>query len=398
MNLLLNYYEAPRAFEPDGFVDPITLPHPAIRVITPPGAKSGHALAATVCRSLGITRDNFTKRTSEKTLLDAATAWALAKGVTHMYIAHAEDLTPPVLDQTIGFTTNIGAALHLVFARGQVYEHATVLHRHGFTHHPFTDLPEALRKPAKKEHRLTIAPTIPPLAALDLPDDHWPTFRHAYLHSLPPSDSQAIDRIYVPAYRTALASGATTLDQVEALAGRLWTEHGINHNARLVVARAMQAALFRNGWHLHIDLDTFTRRVRQHHINLLTADHYQAMATYPQPWKPAATLLHAEHIDIATMSALRVNDVTRDGTIPTHDITPSNPAARTLLAAARWHAFTTADDTNPPLLVTTANNKLQRGIRQVITDLELPLSPYSRNLANDRGAARRGLRIERLTA
>jgi hypothetical protein len=252
-----------------------------------------------------------------------------------MYIAHAEDLTPPVLDQTIAFTTSIGAALHLVFARGQVYKHATVLHRHGFTHHPFTGLPEDLRKPTKKAPRLTVAPTISPLAGLALPNDHWPTFRHAYLDALPPSDSQAVDRIYIPAYRTALASDATTLDQVEALAGRLWTEHGIDDNARLVVTRAMQAALFRNGWHVHIDLDTFTRRVRQHHINLLTADHYNAMATYPQPWKPAATLLHAEHMDIAAMSALRVNDVTRDGSIPARGITPTHPTARILFAAAR---------------------------------------------------------------
>lgn len=398
MNLLLNYYEAVRGFEPDGFIDPIALTHPAIRVITPPGAKSGHALAATMCRSLGLTRDNFTKRTSEKTLLDAAKAWALAKGVSHMYIAHSEDLTPAVLDQVIDFTTSIGAALHLVFARGQVYEHAHVLHRHGFTHHPFTDLPEAIRKPGKKAHRLTLAPTVPPIAGLDLPDDHWPTFRHAYLEALPPNDAETVDATYVAAYRTARASNATTPDEVEALAGRLWTAHGIDDNARLVATRALQAALFTNGWHVHIDLDTFTRRIRQHHVNLLTTAHYEAMASYPQPWKPAATLLHAEHITTPHMAALRVADVTRDGTIPTHGIHPADPAARVLLAAARWHALTTSDDPNPLLLGITDHLKLQRGIRAVITDLELPVLAYWRNLTNDRGAARRGLRIEPLTA
>lgn len=387
----LRYYEAPQRFDLDGFVDPVDLPT-AIRLIAPPNAKSTHALAGAICRSLGADRDLYTQATGETIMLSSATAWSLAIGITDVYIAASEDLKRDAIFDCIYFAGRIGANLHLVFSFGQVNSHADTINEAGFESTAFATLPQALRTPAPMQ----VAASRPAVQQrrveeLDLPDDHWTSFRAAYLSALPHADAALCDAIYLNAYDIARNSKARTSDEVAALAGSLWQQFGISETERTVACRALQAALFRTGLIVRIELGPFTRHVQQRYVNLMTAEDYTALQGFVNPWRAAATVLHAHHVSTEVSVALRVSDVTRDGDIPHLGLNlPSE--ARTLLAAQRWHQLLTQD--NDPPLFKEQPNPLRRGIRKVITELELPLIPYWRTLADDKGRTNWGIKVE----
>ena len=217
MNARVTYYNAPRDFIPDSFVDPVQLPTPAIRLIAPPNAKSGHSIAAELCRSLGVTRDNFTKRTGTTHLYAAVQAWSLAHGIRDVYIAHTEDLAEAAVLDLIDLTGALGARLHLIYSHSQVYAHSDRLRALGVPVAPFTTLPDPLRKPPPT----ALAPVSDPphpLHGLDLPDDQWPTFRASYLQLLAPGQGTFADKVYLYAYDTvrAAASEASTAPAIEA--------------------------------------------------------------------------------------------------------------------------------------------------------------------------------------
>ncbi|HXH80406.1 hypothetical protein [Nocardioides sp.] len=382
------YYEAPRGFQLDGFVDPIDLPT-AIRVIAPPNAKSVHALAGAICRALGAVLDTYTKRNGETLMLSSAAAWSLATGITDLYIAAAEDLTRPAIFDCIDFAGRICAHLHLVFSFGQVHVHAATMNEAGFQSRPFEDLPTSLRNPVP----LSVVPTANTDAyeGIELPDDHWTTFRPAYRASLPPHIVDLCDRIYLDAYTTTRNSKAHTTEEISTLAGSIWQRLGIHEIERTVSARAMQAGLFRNGLLVRLDMHHFTRHVQLNYVNLMTGAHYRQLRGFVNPWRAAATVLHAQHVTTEDTLALRALDVTAEGDIPTLSL--NIPAeAKVLLAAQRWHQLL-AKDANPPLFNGNAHATRQ-GIRAVVHQLNLPLVPYWRTQKDDKGRGNIGIKVE----
>lgn len=383
------YYSAPKGYEPDAFVDPVPMPTPSMRLITPPSYKTEHVLAAALCRSLGLTRTEFTKALSLDRLYGHATAWALAHHIEDIYIAHSEDLTRDGVLLLLDFAATIGARLHLVFANAQAVTHATMLRAFGAQHSGWQHLPEALREPSTIDEGAATTDTVP-LDDIDLPADHWPTFRAAYHDALNPDQAAILDTIYLDAYATARASKAHTRDSIEALGGHLWNRHGIHPVARTVTTKAMQAALFRNGYNVKVDLTHWNRRLPQHHVNVLTPDHYAALATYADPWRSAATVLHAHHVPTETLPTLTCGDVTNDGQLTGREVAPE---AMPVLAAQRWNQLFTGDTEAP--LFDQDLIALRRGIRAVVAELNLPIETYWR-VHGPKNAARPSVTIERI--
>lgn len=384
----MSYYEAPRGFPLDGFVDPVDLPT-AIRVVAPPNAKSAHALSGAICRALGAVLDTYTKSNGETIMLSSAAAWSLATGITDLYVAAAEDLTRPAIFDCIDFAGRIGAHLHLVFSFGQVHVHAETMNETGFRSTPFTDLPPNVRNPA-----LRVVETIDatdPYAGVELPQDHWTMFRAAYRASLSPHVVDLCDSIYLNAYTTTRNSDARTSEEVAALAGSLWQQLGSNDVERTVSTRAMQAGLFRNGLLVRLDMHHFTRHVQLNYVNLMTGDHYRQLRGFVNPWRAAATVLHAHHISTEDTMGLQALDVTPDGDIPTLGLCLPTEA-KVLLAAQRWHQLLT-QDADPPLFNGSAHATRQ-GIRDVVHQLDLPLIPYWRTQKRDQGRGNIGIRVE----
>lgn len=387
----LAYYEAPRGFTLDAFVDPVDLPR-AIRVVAPPNAKSSHALAGAICRSLGAVNDLYTKSNGSTIMLSSAAAWSLATGVTNLFIAAAEDLTRAAIYECIDFAGLIGANLHLVFSHGQVHVHGATLNEVGFRSTPFTLLPDALTQPPPLATSNESATQVDDIwEGAVLPQDHWTTFRAAYRATLSDPLLSRCDDIYLDAYSTARASHARTVEEVSALAGSLWERLGIGENERTITCRAIQAALFRNGLLVRLDMHHFTRHVQLNYVNLMTSDHYTRLRGFMNPWRAAATVLHAHHVSTEDTLALKAMDVTANGRIPRLGIDFS-PEARVLLAAQRWHQLLT-QDADPPLFKEKPH-PLRTGIRAVTHQLDLPLVPYWRTISNDKGRGNIGIRVE----
>lgn len=386
----LRYYEAPRRFTLDGFIDPVELPS-AIRVVAPPNAKSSHALAGAICRDLGAVRDLYTQAHGETVMLSSAVAWSLATGITDIYIAAAEDLTRAGVYDCIHLAGRIGATLHLVFSYGQVHTHLATLNEVGFRTVDFTEIPAPLRDPSTETRRVDAAALDQGSKPVVLPDDHWMTFRAAYRSSLPDDLAEHCDNIYLDAYETARASTARSVDEIAALAGDLWQRFGIGDTERIVSSRAMQAALFRNGLLVRLDMAPFTRHVQLNYVNAMTTQDYQRMRDFVNPSRAAATVLHAHHVSTEDSLALRALDVTPHGNIPLLGI-DFVPEARTFLAAQRWHQLIT-QDANPPLFK-EKSNPFRAGIRKMVQQLDLPVIPYWRSLKDDKGRTNIGIRVE----
>ncbi len=385
----LSYYEAPRGFQLDGFVDHIDLPT-AIRAIAPPNAKSGHALSGAICRSLGAVRDTYTKANGETIMLSSAAAWSLATGITDLYIAAAEDLTLPAIYDCIEFAGRIGANLHLVFSFGQVHAHSDTVNRTGFQHTTFTNLPERMRNPLLRTVE-TMTETADPYEGVEMPESHWPTFRAAYTATLTPKVVDLCDSIYLDTYKAARSSNARTAEEISALAGSLWQQLGFHEVERIVSARAIQAGLFRNGLLVRLDMHHFTRHIQLNYVNLMATDHYLQLRGFVNPWRAAATVFHAHHVAIEDIQALRALDVTPDGDVPSLGLNLPTEAG-TLIAAQRWHQLLT-QDADPPLF-NCSSQGLRQGIRAVVHQLNLPLIPYWRTQKNDRGRGNIGIRVE----
>jgi hypothetical protein len=387
----LAYYEAPDGVVLDGLVDPIDLPR-TIRVIARPNAKSIHSLAIDLGRSLGATRDTYTKAHGTYTLLSGATAWALARGVTDVYIGEIQDMDRGAILESLDFAQSLGAALHLIAAHGEMRVHAATLEALGGTHRRFSTLPEQIRTPSGPGTDNGSEGAVFGDDEPEPPDDEWVSFRAAYHQTFPPEVVSACDRVYLDAYAIARASSATTEEDVARLIADLWQRHGSTHLPATVAVRAVQAALFRNRLHVRVNLGHLERAVKLRLLNPLTDRHYAALASYADPWRAAATVLHAHHVSSEQSVRLRALDVQPDGSIPMLGIT-IEPAARVVIAAQRWRQLLTSDIEDPPLLPKTIS-ALRAGIRRVTGELDLPLATTWRGTQKaDRWQHNYGLKV-----
>ncbi|SOC50407.1 hypothetical protein SAMN05660748_3155 [Blastococcus aggregatus] len=381
----LLHYEAPQGKDLAGLVDPVALPR-AVRAIARPNAKSIHSLAADIMRSLGATRDLYSKAQGSYTLLNTASAWSLAHGVTDVYLGEVQDMDRNGILESLDFSQRIGATLHLITGYGQVSVHAQTIEQLGGMTRRFTDLPAELRHPT---------PPAPPgpeddEADIEIPDDDWISYRSTY-RSLWPTDLVATaDRVYLDAYRTARRSTAATEEDIARLIALLWQRHGCTPLPAITAIRAAQAGLFRNGLNVRVSRGHLERFLRLRLVNPLTPEHYQALMTYADPWRAAAAVLHAHHVSTEDTLALRALDVEPDGTIPRLGTTIDH-GARPILAAQRWLELITGDE-NPPLIDKNAN-ATRAGIRKVTSELRLPLATNWQTLRSDRWQHNYGIRM-----
>ena len=385
----LTYYEAPNGHDLAGLVDPVDLPN-AFRVIARPSAKSIHSMAGDLMRTFGATRDLYSRAQGANTLLNMASAWSLASGVTDLYIGEAQDMHEDSILESLEFTQRSGARLHLIYSFGETFTHADTLLRLGGTNQPYETLPEPIRHPDR--YPAPLRPTPPetlPLAAM--PDEEWMTFRAAYLHTLDGQELAVADRIYNDAYQQTRATSPTDKEAVTGLIASLWDVYGVGRFERTIAVRAVQAGLFRDGSYLRVEHGSLERWVTQYLLNPLQPHHYMALRAFSDPWRAAATVLHAQHVESEEMLSLRALDVDHDGNIPSLGVALP-PDAGTIVAAQRWRQLIVAD-ADPPLFDKSVN-ALRQGIRKVVTELDLPLVTYWRKQSGDRWTQKHGIRIE----
>lgn len=387
----LFHYEALHGRDLAGLVDPVNMPH-AVRAIARPNAKSIHSLAGDIMRSLGATRDIYSKAQGANTLLNTASAWSLARGIIDVYLGEVQDMDRNGILESLDFAQRIGANLHLISGYGQTAVHAQTIEELGGILRPFADLPSELRSPTP-----AAAPPSPEdeeEVAVEIPDDDWISYRPTY-RSLWPADLVTIaDDVYLDSYRTARRSTAATEEDIAHLIARLWQRHGSAPIPATTAVRAAQAGLFRNGLNVRVSLGHLERFLHLTLVNPLKPEHYQALTSYADPWRAAAAVLHAHHVSTEDTLALRALDVEPDGTIPTLGVI-IEPGARPILAAQRWLTLITGDE-DPPLIDKSVS-ATRAGIRKVITELGLPIVTTWRTMRSDRWQHNYGIRVAQIT-
>jgi hypothetical protein len=381
----LFHYEAPRGKDLDGLIDPVDLPL-AIRAIARPNSKSVHSLAGDIMRSLGAARDLYSKAQGSYTLLNAASAWSLGRGITDVYLGEVQDMDRNGIHEGLDFAQRIGANLHLISGYGQAAVHGQTIEQLGGTTRRFADLPAELRHPT---------PAAPPGseyddAEVEIPDDDWISYRPTYRSLWPSALVEAADQVYLDAYRTARRSTASAEDDIARLIACLRQRHGSALLPATTAVRAVQAGLFRNGINVRVSLGHLERFLHLRLVNPLKAEHYQSLSSYADPWRAAATVLHAHHVSTEDTLALRALDVEPDGTVPSLTTTIDS-AARPILAAQRWLQLITGD-VDPPLIDKDVN-ATRAGIRRITKELGLPLTTEWTALRSDRWQHNYGVRV-----
>lgn len=392
----IHVYEAPFGEALDGFVRTTGEPGEErfISVIARPSARSLHPLAADVMRSFGAVRDLYTKAQGMSALLLSATAWSLARGLTDLYIGEAQDLEAH-LDECVEFAHGAGLDLHLVYGFGQVHVHGPALIERGAGYHDFNTLPGALRARESRRELQAVEDTDAgddPLPAP--PDEPWMTFRAIYTDVLDPEQAGRCDEVYLAAYTLGRDSTATDKEGVSRLLGEAWSACGTDDASRLIALRAVQAALFRNGFNMHADMRQTTRYVMENYVTALVDAHYAQMHSFADPWRAAATVLHAHHMTIPDMLSLRARDVSTDGRIEGFDAEVPR-SGREIILAQRWRRLLEGD-ANPPLF-RAKELMVRAGIRAFATELELPVSTNWRIQNAGRWDQRHGLRIKAIS-
>lgn len=383
------WYEAPPGETLPGLVDPVPAPR-TIRVITRPGMRRLYPLLGDVLKSLGADTEIPIKGKQTATPSTLAAAWAFVDQVDTIYLGEAQDLTPAGLDEVLDFTHRLGANVHLIFATGTLHQHAPVLQRRGGTFRQFSDLPFWVTQPptiADLDETVEATTVMP----REVPGDDWVTFRSAYRAIFDPSETQACDRLYAAALRASRECDVASPDDVARLVARVWNDHRCHDHRRLVAVRAIQAGLFLQGWNVKAEMGHLTRYVTDRYFNPLGAGDYLRMARYADPWRTAATVLHAHHVPISVMRETPAREVGADGSFPGADV--RDPDARRILAAQRWTQLIGADAPDPPFIA-QSEHFVRAGIKKVASSLNLPMQPQWRRAGDKRYEQRVGISME----
>jgi hypothetical protein len=386
----LIHYEALRGIALDGLTDPTPLPG-TIRVMAHPNTKTIYPLTHDFLRAVGGNPDLQSNLAGSDGTMTSVAAWSLARSVSDIYLGEVQDLNRPAILECYDFAQSIGANLHLISSYGQTHIHADTLTALGVQHRPFADLPGQITKPRRQT--VFAAPTPPPEEP-EAPETEWPLFRSTYQQLFDETTSRRCDTIYLACYHAARQNNARSPVDIATLIADLWTQHATTPLSETVVVKSVQAAMFRNGLNMKVSPGHLAKSIKSHFLNQLTAEHYQRLATYPDPWRPAATILHACHVDIATIRSLTVQDVNEDGTI--RNLPQDIPEeAKVCLAAQRWYQLLDAETTAP--FIPKSPIAVRSGIRKVVHELNLPLITSWHGRNNDRWEHHHGITLTELT-
>ena len=136
-----------------------------------------------------------------------------------------------------------------------------------------------------------------------------------------------------------------------------------------------------------------TRYVTDRYFNPLGPNDYLRMARFADPWRAAATVLHAHHTPISAMLDTPARAIEPDGRFPGVDV--PDPGARRILAAQRWTQLVGHETADPPF-ISQAEHSVRAGIKRVVATLTLPMQPQWRRAGDKRFEQRIGISMERI--
>jgi hypothetical protein len=279
----------------------------AVATVTPGGRRTTW-LASDILTALGARR-NVTGGvgTKQNDDWDLVPIWLEAHRIDQLVILQAQRLHLPVLDALLELAAETPTTVVLA-PEGPLTSQALKLID------PYEPMPVDGRE-------LLTAPSPAPAEVAapfpTVPRTDFPTFRADCRATLPADEFAVVD----DRYRTALGQASATFDHVEPDGETVMAVYdGLADTCRttdelLVAARALQAAAFRAGSYVRVDVDTYLVAANTMPTSARrTPQVWRQVAAYPRPWVGAAITATAAGIAPTDIVELTVDQLADDGT------------------------------------------------------------------------------------
>lgn len=243
-----------------------------------------------------------------------------------------------------------------------------------------------------------------------VPEDNWPTFRHACAQGLAPEDFVLVDALFQKAFRAALPAFAA--DDVSEASVLTHLREALHQAATVsemtVIIRGVQVAAHRSGWLLQVDparLRNTAETMSRAAVN--SPDTWRQLRAYRLPYRGAAVALAAAELNVGDMQRLRCRDVLTEGrrvVVAGQPRAVPDGADLYLRAQLNYRRFAGADD-GDLLFADDAgplrDRALADALRYPARELGIPVLDIARVRAPDptsmRWRDRWGITLQRLT-
>lgn len=305
------------AADVDAFCDPA---RGAVAVAVRPGARRSGWLAAEITTQLGRTYGVVDRQRGARHSMPYALAALVAEDITDLVVFHAEWLSSPgAAVDAVHLAITVGTRLWLVadaFLSEDLLELLAAWDVSPIDAEEFTSAwnTRPVREPA---HRPPAEPSERVAFPASLPADDFLTFRCQVRRELDPQAFAAVDTLYRRAFAEALAvfaHGVPAEEEASAWLQRIIAELVTNEEVTVAV-RAFQAAAFRHGVAVEVDLARFLRRCSETlRAVRLTDEEWARFGHLAEPHKAAAGVLAALGLSAEESARLGPAQVASDGT------------------------------------------------------------------------------------
>ena len=335
-----------------------------------------------------------------------ALCWLAVSDIDHLVVAGANNLNPTSLADLCTVCSTAEVTVWLVYDTEPSDDREAAIDRLGAVNTPMADLLDA-RSRATRSQQATTTPE-PEVA----PDVHF----LAFLHTAEASMSQegfAEARTRFEEGRRAMERELTTIDDVsetsisEALhrvtAGAPRVDHA------LPMVRGAQAACFRAGWHVQVDVERWVLRGQVAPLaTVLTDEQWRSLSRVQRPGDAACCALAILGASIEDMTRLSREhfDAGFESVLIDSRPTPVPPAARQLLQAqdinhalsASWDdPYLTLGTKEPDVTPKWITRVLRRASEDTGIALRARMASWARE-SNRRWTHRLGISVKALSA
>jgi hypothetical protein len=179
-----------------------------------------------------------------------------------------------------------------------------------------------------------------------LPPVEFYALRSRVRDVLRPEQFTWVDRLYRSAFTTIVNNPLNSAEEAAAALTHLIARHRTPGEA-LTIARAAQAALFTQGLLLKVYVDTLLHGVAAAEHRRMTPAEVRSLRAYRTCWRSAAAVLYDANLSKDDIHALRIDQISDDGT-PTVPHSQMLSDALLYLNAQRAYRLHTGADPRPP--------------------------------------------------
>ncbi|WP_460825860.1 hypothetical protein [Nostocoides australiense] len=323
-----------------------------------------------VLRAMGARTDvrGGSARKGEDRELELIRAWLLGHRVNTVVVCHASNvLSPHWFGPLLEITEHVGAELLLVTDHGLDCPLNEWTDTQGVSIEADVDLPALI---ASRSRTVPISDDGCRYFPRMLPRAPFTVWRARVRATLRPSEFELVDALYRASFATVLSDPPNTADHAVDVLEQLLTDVGEPDEA-LTVTKALQAAAFRAGWHVAVNLGAVLGAVADHQHRPMTPTEVRALRAYREPWVGVAAVVRDMDLEYNNMRKIKLRNVDEDGHYTQRGLNRDVPdAALPIMRAQRALRIIEGAGPNDPFL-TVDSRDIADAVRWSKADLNI---------------------------